>query len=139
MSDTNPVLTSPINSDWVLRSLVKSVNESGLLVGITLTVGGMLVTGTLVGGREYFEDFADKVAASAEDDAGAAQVQAIFADLGAIYDRDPEPGEPLPSYIHLKDVRFFSPSGQCLPDHDGAWWRGRIDSVQGFMLGRVVP
>lgn len=137
--DANPILTSPIDSDWFLRSLVKTVNDNELMLGITLTVGGVLVTGTLVSGRAYFEDFADRLSQSFEDPAAAAQVHDSFHQLGGIYDRQPNPDDLLPSYVHLKDVRFFSPAGGSLPDHDGVWWRGRIDQVQGFVLGQLVP
>jgi len=137
--EPNPILTSPIDSDWFLRSLVQAVNRHELMLGITLTVGGTLITGTLVPGREYFRDLAEQVASSADDDDAAEQLRATFAGLGEIYGKQPSEGEQLPSYIHLKDVRFFSPGGGSLPDHDGVWWRGRIDQVQGFVLGSVVP
>ncbi len=137
--ESNPFLTSPIDSDWFLRSLVQAVNRHDLMLGITLTVGGTLITGTLVPGHEYFRDLAEQVAASADDDEEAAQqLRDTFASLGAIYARGGKDGDQLPSYIHLRDVRFFSPGGGSLPDHDGVWWRGRIDQVQGFVLGNVV-
>jgi len=35
-------------------------------------------------------------------------------------------------FIHLKDVEFINPDGRSVA---GAWWRGRLTAVDGFILG----
>lgn len=40
-----------------------------------------------------------------------------------------------PSYIHLKDARFFNAQGHPVHGDGGVWWRGRISEVQGFFPG----
>ena len=49
------------NQDWFLQTLVNMANSSTStgLVGITLLTHGFLVSGDLVGGREYFKGFAE--------------------------------------------------------------------------------
>ena len=40
--------------DWLLAWII-GFAEQGLEMGVTLNVGGVLITGNLIGGRKYFE------------------------------------------------------------------------------------
>lgn len=44
-------------NDWFLQFLVSIVNKSDASFPITLFVGGLLVSGQLVGGKKFFEGF----------------------------------------------------------------------------------
>src|SRR5690554_2927731 len=46
--------------DWYLQNLVSVVNGSNISFGITLFVEGVVISGTLVSGKKYFETFADE-------------------------------------------------------------------------------
>jgi len=129
--------------DWFLAELVRRANEGGLSLGLTLCVGGGLVSGALIGGREYFEGFAGDVASSVADATVAHKVREFFRSPAALY----QPDEGLPggakassladplSYIHLKAARFFTSSGAPIPGSCGGYWRGKLSAVDGFVLG----
>lgn len=123
--------------DWFLQSLVSTVNKTDLEIGITLVVGGSIVSGRLVGGKRYFEIFAKEFSAMWPEGSSDAIYQA-FAKYGEIYSQEENHKEdgPPPQFIHLVDSRCFFPGNQ-LPDNKGVLWRGRINSVSGFSLGQL--
>ena len=41
--------------DWFLKLWINAVNETGVGFGVTFSIGGFLVSGTLIGTEEYFE------------------------------------------------------------------------------------
>lgn len=125
--------------DWFLAELVRRANEGGISVGVTLCVGGTLVSGSLIGGRAYFERIAESAAVAARDAGEAARARAFLRSPAALYGAasegaaDPD-DEPL-AYIHLAGARFFTASGRPMPGKDGLLWRGRLGAVDGFVLG----
>lgn len=129
------------NSDWFLQALVKLCNdsESETTFSITLNVGGILVSGELIGGKHYFNGFANTLKMS-EFPSDAADV---FKDFGEIYTKQREKKEddketnPPPQYIHLRNARIFHPGGRPIPTNQGVWWRGRLQAVDGFILGSL--
>ncbi|UVC19231.1 hypothetical protein IHQ72_33200 [Mesorhizobium onobrychidis] len=127
--------------DWFLQNLVDLVNHTGVSIGITLTVGGVLVSGQLTSGKKYFEEFGKTFAGGFKDGDPEfiAYLEKVYSQYGDIYAPSKSKGEhkELPSYVHLKDVHIFSAPGRPIPTEDGNWWRGRICEVQGFMLGSL--
>jgi hypothetical protein len=131
--------------DWFLAELVRRANEGGLRVGVTLYVGGTIVSGELIGGRDYFEGIAEHAAAATPDAATAERARAFCRSPAAMYraawgDTDElGPEEDPLAYIHLAHARFFTGTGQPLPDGHGLLWRGRLAAVDGFVLGAFEP
>ncbi len=136
-------------SDWWLAQLVGLVNRAPLSFGITINVSGALVSGTLVGGKEYFEGVSKMVsdAFPVEDELRDLMRQLLVMparlyetpDEDEIKEAGPteENQEPSrPSFIHLKDARFWSPSRPTpFSQQRGIWWRGRLQAVDGFIFG----
>lgn len=126
-------------ADVFLQFLVNLVNNGGQLesIGVTLQMGGMLVSGSIVSGAEYFDRFAASFADSLSGmDAQARQsVRTSLAELGDVF-RLPQPAEPLPNYIHLADALFFTADGTPIAGQP-TLWRGRSSAVDGFILGRL--
>jgi hypothetical protein len=125
--------------DWFLQILVNLSNTAGLGIGITLQVGGLLVSGTLSGGKEYFEAFSSDLASAFTQDGTGESIKETFARCGEVYESSEE-GKGMqdrPSYIHLRDARFFFPGSKPIPTDKGIWWRGRISEVSGFVLGAL--
>ncbi|MFY3136848.1 gas vesicle accessory protein GvpU [Achromobacter xylosoxidans] len=126
-------------ADVFLQFLVNLVNNGGQLksIGVTLQMGGMLVSGSIVSGAEYFDRFAETFSGSLADmDTQARQsVRTSLAELGDVF-RLPQPAEPLPNYIHLVDALFFSADGTPIAGQP-TLWRGRSSAVDGFILGRL--
>jgi hypothetical protein len=132
-------------ADWFLAELVRRANEGGLSIGVTLSVGGTLISGILVGGHRYFEGFADDIAAAAGDAETAGRARAFFRSPAAMYRSDRRGArevaadpEPL-AYIHLENARFFGGAGSPIPGEKGVYWRGKLSSVDGFALGILDP
>lgn len=133
-----PQRPSPETTDNYLQVLVKLVNdvEGGISLPMTLLVGGTLVSGSLIGIREYFDLFAEQFATVFTDPEAAADVKkAIVPDMSA----PSSPGDPLPQYIHLKDASYYASQGGPIVAGPGVLWRGRITEVGGFHFGRLTP
>jgi hypothetical protein len=123
-------------SDWFLQLLVHIINGKENETGITLNVGGMLVTGKMVSGDKYFEGFARDFTSLMKDEESIKQVTDAFHQIGDVYTQNAtKENKPLPQYIHLKDTHFFNTSGKPIPSNRGVWWRGRLSEVSGFTLG----
>lgn len=141
--DTNPTSLPSVSvappADVFLQFLVNLVNNGGQLksIGVTLQMGGMLVSGSIVSGAEYFDRFAETFSDSLSDmDTQARQsVRTSLAELGDVF-RQPQPAEPLPNYIHLVDALFFTADGTPIAGQP-TLWRGRSSAVDGFILGRL--
>jgi hypothetical protein len=128
-------------SDWYLQMLINMVN-GGLSIDITLQVSGFLVSGRLVGGSEYFDGMAEDFARAIPDNGTA--LKESFAALRDRYyptegssDDRAKIGPFGPSFIHLKNARFFNTAGNPIPANGGVWWRGRVSQVGGFTLGSL--
>jgi hypothetical protein len=111
-------------------------------LGITLQVSGILVSGTLVNGKQYFEEFSILFADGFKSDQDlelAASFKTLIGSNKEIYTskRASESDLPPPGYIHLKNARFFTPGQNAIPNPPGALWRGRISEVGGFFLGSL--
>jgi len=125
--------------DWYLQSLVDMANRHNIEMGITLVLGGSTVSGTLVSGKRYFEEFSKEFSNAWPDNESKELIREHFANYAKIYDspeNDKDERPPLPQYIHLKNSKIHSPSGS-LPANMGVLWRGRISAVSGFSLGSL--
>ena len=139
--DENSVFaTGPAPSkDWFLQLLVNLANKNSFELDITLTVGGMLISGTLVSVRQYFNDLGAYFASPFEATVKSEELKMTFKTLG---DQcacvTPSEQTETPSYIHLKNARFHDASGRLTSGSVGGWWRGRLSEVQGFSPGALA-
>jgi hypothetical protein len=128
-----------ISLDWYLQHLVKLANDTGLEFGITLSVGGSVVSGTLISGRKYFDKFASEFSASwpGQD---KEEIKSSISKIGAIYDKPDNEEDrlvnPPPQFIHLANARIFH-GREMLPSSVGVLWRGKLNAVSGFSLGSL--
>jgi hypothetical protein len=105
---------------------------------VTLQIGGALVTGQIISGKQYLEGLSDGFAkANVRNEAGEPQSEEVsramteslakgMSDLASKVGRMP--------YLHLKDATIRSPDGNTVR-LKAAVWRGRLDAVAGFVLG----
>jgi hypothetical protein len=121
--------------DWFLALLVRFANQEALTVGVSLIIGGVVVSGTLVGGKEYFEGFANELADAAKDE-DRELTRTAFLKYREMY--DPLPEEVPVEYIHLRDAHFVYPGRVAVPTNRGVWWRGRLGEVGGWNLGELT-
>ena len=119
--------------DILLEGLVTIVNTTvNLSIGMTLNIGGQIITGDLISYREYLDQLG-KPFGQANDEYGLGEtLQGLFenlaGDLAEISQGDVTIVEP--DFIHMKSV-VMHPEKLCLP-----LWRGKLTSVDGFVLER---
>lgn len=136
--DTSAEESAVPDRDGFLALLVSMVNASGLAMDITLTVGGLLVSGTMIPAEKFILDFGGKFTAdltdpqSREETLESFKAQADAARLAA------ESNLP-PLFVHLENAQFFMPAGAGpIPQRaTGNLWRGRLASVDGWHLGAL--
>lgn len=107
----------------------------GLSVGVTLTVGGSVVTGNLCSGKDYIEHIRDSIVGSSGDDLEAF-LEPYFKDRLAIYDE--QPGVIRIAYVHLRDAKIFNGGQRSIPTNRGVFWRGRLDAIDGWCIGTIT-
>lgn len=134
----NPTIDKAPPKDWFLQFLVNLANKNQVELAITLNVGGLLITGTLVGVKQYFAEFGADFAASFDAAKSPGDIKTFFKKIGdeCACVAHKEQAE-FPSYIHLKNAIFFDTQGRSIQGNDGVWWRGRISEVQGFVPGNL--
>lgn len=111
-------------------------------LGITLHVPGGIVTGYLIGGREYFERMAAHFLREGQDRNAAHDWMLSYGERYPKYDEEPAGTEqesvderPPSLYIHLRDAHFVTPGSAPIPSNCGVLWRGTINSVAGWSMG----
>ncbi|MBS1592817.1 MAG: hypothetical protein JST90_00725 [Bacteroidetes bacterium] len=123
-----------VPADWFLSLFVNLANKTGLGFDITIVTQGYLVCGKLISGKQYFEEtsamFKDNPSEIAETLATSIE---SYGDK--IYGEGGDKPVPPPSYIHLKEARFFNGQSKPLPANRGVLWRGRLSEVSGFFIG----
>lgn len=95
-------------ADWFLLLLIDMVNGSNAEIGITLQVGGFLVSGLLVGASKYFPGFASEFTGNMHGDPATTEtIRSSFSNYGQSDRHAPE----LAPYIHLKEAKFSMQTG----------------------------
>lgn len=127
--------------DDVFGLLVHVANTSDLEMNVTLHVHGQLVTGKLISGATYWAESARDLRRGAEGSAQLVKAMAASMDRVAqkyraayVGDTDGEPGATT-AFVHLRDARTITAQGPV--PRNGALWRGRLASVDGFSLGEL--
>ncbi|WP_404349346.1 hypothetical protein LG311_02635 [Sutcliffiella horikoshii] len=122
--------------DAVMQMLLDLTDKDGVEIGITLNISGTVVAGTLVGPHTYYEG----IIASADDVENSTLKHVLhkkFTDLKEAYiserqeEEEKKKQDMIATFIHLKDAAYISGTTQS-PIKSHAWWRGRIDSIDGF-------
>lgn len=102
-------------------------------------MNGIIISGTLISGKKYFEKASETVKeASREPNDMASVLGEAWRHYTALYEppeEAPEDWQPIPaSYIQLMNAQFFTPGQSPIPEN-GTLWRGKLSSVDGFSLG----
>ncbi|RKE49988.1 gas vesicle accessory protein GvpU [Sphingomonas sp. PP-CC-1A-547] len=131
----------PDTTDWFLRSIIETYTNDGVEIGLTLTVGGSVVSGLLISGKTYFKEL-KRFLTESSGQAGDlfATMADDFGELGPyIYDKPSDAADdwkPKPTgFVHLKDARFHAPGQRPMPTKTSFLWRGKLEAIDGFFIG----
>jgi hypothetical protein len=136
-------LVTPVNkpSDLILELLIRykegieKKEEEHQEFSITLNVAGMLITGDLISYDTYLKDFLDGAIAKAFQTVEK-QYKSFKQEMEEI---DKEAEEKPHNFIHLKNAKFIIPGQPPVPgEQEGTLWRGRLSSVDGFVIGKLA-
>lgn len=120
-------------NDRLLMLLIKSVEEhegsdaTPPFTGqITLTVGGILVSGFIISAAIFLQ---------ANETIYGPIIRPILPQEGESSDDEP----PFLEFIHLRDAKFYLPgANHPIPTSSaGTYWRGKISRMDGFFLGTL--
>jgi hypothetical protein len=119
--------------DWTLEIILGAV-EAGVEVPITLNVGGLVITGSLISEREFLE----KVLYGKIYEKYKQGMQEISSSETDSEDNESENKETSQSkvyrFIHLKNAEFYYSTGINVEIPEGLLWRGLLSSVDGYFL-----
>jgi hypothetical protein len=128
-----------------LPELVKVGKAAGFRPGVTLCVGGTLISGELIDGAAYFNELVTEtsdVPSEALSPEAAKQLVTLFQQFASRYTRPP--GEPVPSqgaveseHIHLRNARIRLLDGSDLLAGPKGLWRVRLSAVDAATLGLI--
>lgn len=130
--------------DFLLALLVRIVNDDpSQVTGVTLTVRGAVISGTLASGAEYLEAMAEAVDEAVRHDTSdepkPGSLATYYRDCAKRFYGDDVDGDDMTlTFVHLRDAQVYQAGwGHAIPT-PGTWWRGRLTSVDGWMLGRLT-
>lgn len=136
-----PEQSSPrdaLTVDGFLESLIWAVDlaEGSMSYGLTLSVGGSLISGTLIAKKVYFDGFAKEFSDALPDSIGAEARERMRRELA---EGGNDSTDSPPRYVHLRGIQFF-PDGRPIPDGPrtlAGFGRIRLDRVDAFILGSI--
>ncbi|SIS42679.1 gas vesicle accessory protein GvpU [Salimicrobium flavidum] len=116
--------------DDILETYVKTANHHDFSIDLTLQMKGALVTGTLTSAYDYLsstshlfengDDVSQEISEKFEEAAEGTKNQ----------EHDHY------SFIHLKDAKIYV-ADSATPEEGGVYWRGRLDQVDAYFLGKI--
>jgi hypothetical protein len=122
--------------------------EREVRVGLTVVVGHVVVTGTLVGTLAYCRALADQFASAAGgtgmDEAFAESFRSLVDDAHDLAQGDRRSPADAASYeravgfLHLADARYVSDAGLLPHGRRGVLWRCRVADVTSWSLGDLI-
>ncbi|KAF6561971.1 hypothetical protein G9G63_20170 [Paenibacillus sp. EKM202P] len=119
----------PLDKDFTLENLVRIVN-AGLIIGITLTVGGNIITGNMISGKEYMNSITETFENINEQGETLASMYRSYANT--IYASE-DASEWDVEFLHLKDAIILQGTTRLEVD----LWRGKINAVDGYSFGYI--
>ncbi|MGE6123915.1 gas vesicle accessory protein GvpU [Aeromonas rivipollensis] len=132
----DPIATIDVNAlDWNLANIVSFVNKTNINIDITLTVGGTLLSGRLISGKEYFESVAEGLNNSSPAEGTVGNLLAEYMSNVAKEQYSDGGDASITSFIHLANAQHFS--GVTPIPTKGTYWRGRLCDVSGYSFGSL--
>lgn len=123
-----------IQRDAVLDTFVYIINENDIEMGLTLFVGGLIVTGDLISFKKYLEGIGESFQESESE--VAKSIGEVISSIipEKTEDKESEEGQDSSdvNFIHLQNVTVISSN----TNYSVPFWRGSLASVDGFSFGK---
>lgn len=126
-------------TDWLIQWFARFVTSSDGSVKfelpLTLTVGGNLVSGTLISEADYFEQLASDFSGALPESVRETAKEMIKSlQPPAVVDGEDKVHR---QFVHMKNAQVFTNASGPITTQ-GALWRGKVSSVEGFSLGSIT-
>jgi hypothetical protein len=126
--------------DAMLQAFAAVAERSTLELGVTLNVKGLIITGFIISQENYFNALIEGLESIDQDNDLKESLQDFLAQLkDKMVGGSAKGKQTLPKFIHLRNVKIYPSEGKGMPTYGDALWRGKIDAVDGFSLGEMVP
>lgn len=132
--------------DFFLQWLVFTAESTGFGYPVTLNVKGTLITGFVTSKKKFRDNLLTQMKNALKqlpEDQGEIMIKNHISPVENILNEDKN--NELPElteikYIHLDKAQIYSPGAKPIPGKsDGIFWRGRLDSIDGFFFGKLEP
>lgn len=127
--------------DGMLAIFIKIMNRLGGQMGITISAGGSVITGKLIGAREYQTLVSQQISANAN---GNELVEALAKGMAPL---EPQGDDALSgaavlegadyAFLHMKDARIPM-GGVFAPVTGGFLLRARVETITAWGLGELA-
>ena len=128
--------------DCFLQSLISIVNDELASIPITLSVGGLLISGDMIGGKAYFDEFARQFKDGFRNISSetTSTIEEAFKRLGDVYDPVQKESQGIatiskPRLIHLKDAQIYQSGAGLPPSEKNGFVAGTIRSCGRILAG----
>ncbi|HGK4675278.1 TPA: hypothetical protein ACJ2WV_004579 [Kluyvera georgiana] len=121
-------------TDADLSFCVDMANKHEANMGVTLFCKGVIITGMIISGREYYAGVANSFGMKQD---GASAWGDYFRQVGgAVYSKqDGEEDKEFPNiFIHLKDVKLSAGTSGFTP-YKNAFLRLKVEEIDGHIIG----
>ncbi len=125
---------------WFLPSLVAATRGTELRPAVTLTVGGLLITGELIDAATYYGDLRTQIQEALVDASQDLRdrLQRLLGDFEHLDTQSDKGGahweRAEPAQIYVRIAQVFHPSGEPIPVTGGYTWRISLRAVEAFSL-----
>lgn len=136
----NSEITPFESADGILQFLSYVSNNGYYGFGVTLFVGGMLISGNVISNKEFRQNLTDTIRNSFEkkSDEEKAFIENYLRHIEPQNEEKEDLTEPIETrYIHLKNARVFNAGNKPIPGVGGFVWRGRLESIDAFSWGTL--
>lgn len=122
--------------DVFLESLLRTIEKVGGGLEVTLNVNGTVVSGVLMSEEEYITQQALRITRirQPEEEKPTEPNEEDIVTIRRFFGWAPRNEEEPVRYVHLKDVTIHLDT--ATGNIQGDLWRGRAESIDGFLLGR---
>lgn len=111
------------------------IANKGISVGVTLLSKGLLISGNLMSGKEYYSSISESFKNNSTNSELGSAISTYFLETGEAHYAITDENKEIPlNFLHLKNFSVYRDNGSTI-DFSGAFFRLKIEEVDGFFIG----